>query len=110
MTEPRETPYAELADLDPSTPEWRAWADANPEAAQEVELARKVRALLVALREAEMQVPEGVEVRLMERLREDRALVDLVDLWVSGIGRAVLELLGLIFALIPAPAPQPNPA
>jgi hypothetical protein len=97
---------ADFAELEGAV--WEAWRAANPEAAEEIELSRRVRQLLVALHEAEFAVPEGFEARLMERLREDRALVDLIDLWVSGIGRAVLELLALIFALLPQPAPQPQ--
>jgi hypothetical protein len=105
--DPQSENYAELAELD--GPDWEAWRAANPAAAEEILLARRVRELLVALHDAEFVVPDGFEARLMERLREDRALLDLVDLWVSGIGRAVLELLALIFALLPQPAAQQQP-
>lgn len=95
---------SDLADGLMSGPEWDAWLAQHPEEAAEIELARKVRLLLGAMREAELQVPEGFELRLMSRLREDKTLLDLIDFGVGGIARAVLELITAIFSILPQPA------
>ena len=100
---------AELAEADLAGPEWAAWATANPADAAELELARRVRGLLVELRAAELELPPGFEARLMERVRADTTVLDLLDLGLGGVGRAVLELLALLFGLLPQPAP-PTPA
>jgi len=102
--DPALTP-ADIADGALTGPELEAWLAANPQLVQEVELARKVRQLLQMLPEAEFVVPEGFEERVMERIREDRAFLDLLDLGLSGIGRTIIELLALIFGLLPQPQP-----
>ncbi len=108
MTIPdRDMTPADLADGLVSGPEWDAWLAANPEIAAEVELTRRVRQLLAEMREAAFVVPDGFEERLMARLREDRTLLDMIDLMFSGIGRAIIELLAVIFELVPQ-APQPS--
>ena len=56
---------------------------------------------------ASIVVPAGFEARLMARLREDRTLLDLLDLGFSGLGRVLIELLDLLLSLLPAPVPQP---
>ncbi|MDZ4719879.1 MAG: hypothetical protein SH847_15625 [Roseiflexaceae bacterium] len=99
---------ADLADGLVGGPEWDVWLAQNPDAAAEIELSRRVRLLLGAMREAEIQMPEGFEARLMVRLREDKTLLDLIDFGVSGIARAVLELITAIFSFLPSPA-QPTP-
>jgi hypothetical protein len=96
---------ADIADGVLTGPELEAWLTANPGLAEEVELARKVRHLLQMLHEAEFVVPEGFEERVMERIREDRTFLDLLDLGLSGIGRTFIELLSLIFGLLPQPQP-----
>ena len=102
----REDLLAELADAPEGSTDWVTLQAEAPDLAAEVEIARKVRLLLDAFREAEIAVPEGFEVRLMARLREDRTLIDLVDLWLSGIGRTLLELISLLFAFVPQPVAQ----
>jgi hypothetical protein len=100
--------WPDLADLAEGTlagTEWDAWLAAHPDAAAEVEIARRVRLLMRALSEAAIVVPEGFEARLMARVREDRTLLDLLDLGVSGVGRALIELINLLLALLPAPQP-----
>jgi hypothetical protein len=41
----------------------------------------------------------------MERVRRDTTFLDLLDLWLVGWGRVLLELLDLIFSSPPAPDP-----
>jgi len=94
---------ADLVDgaLDPSAS--HTWLAAHPEAVTEVEIARRVRALMAELRAREVEVPADFESRLMERLRGDEAMLSLLDLWLSGFGRALLELLDALFAMLPQP-------
>jgi len=42
---------------------------------------------------------------LMERVRADKTLLDLLDLSMSGFGRALIELLNVLFSLLPATSP-----
>ena len=49
------------------------------------------------------------EERLMARIREDRTLLDLLDLGLTGIGRTLIELLNLLFSLLPGPEPTAAP-
>ena len=93
-------------------PEWDAWLAAHPDAAAEVALARRVRLLLGRMHEAQIAVPDGFEARLIARIRDDRTLLELLDLGLSGVGRALIELLNVLFSLLPGPeqpiAPQPS--
>jgi hypothetical protein len=100
--------YAELAEAASDSAEWQALVASDPELAAEIEIARKVRLLMVVMQEAHIAVPAGFEARLMERIRTDRTLVDLIDLWLSGIGRVALELLTLFFAIVPQPTVAPS--
>jgi hypothetical protein len=110
LPDPTELPTnpADLAELGFDDATWDAWAAANPELANEVAIARKVRLLLSAMQESQIMVPEGFEDRLMDRIRQDRTLLDLIDLGLSGIGRTILELLAALFNILPQLAPQPN--
>ena len=105
MINERDINLADLADGTLAGPEWDAWLAANPDAAAEVAIARRVRALMVELRAAAIVVPAGFEARLMERVREDTTLLDLLDLGLMGLGRALLELLDAFFGMLPAPEP-----
>jgi hypothetical protein len=104
-----EVNLADLADGTLAGPEWEAWLAAHPAAAAEVEIARRVRRLLAQMSAADIPVPAGFEARLIARIREDRTLLDLLDLGVSGMGRALLDLLNLLLSLLPAP-PEPAPS
>jgi ferric-dicitrate binding protein FerR (iron transport regulator) len=86
---------ADLADGTLAGPEWDAWLAAHPEAAAELEIARRVRAMLSELHGLQLELPADFEARLMERLREDIALLNLMDLGLAGLGRVILELLEL---------------
>ena len=100
---------ADMAEGRLAGPEWDAWLAANPDAAEEVLIARHVRAFMHRLQASEIAVPEGFEERLMARIREDRTLLDLLDLGLTGIGRTLIELLNLLFSLLPGPEPTAAP-
>lgn len=82
-------------------PELASWLAANPERAAEVELAQRVRALLQQLRAAELEVPADLEARVLAQIRGDRTLSELLDLCLNGFGRAVIELLTILFGQTP---------
>jgi len=98
---------ADLADGTLFGPEWDAWLAEHPDAAAEVAIARRVRALMRDLAAEAIAVPDGFEERLMARLRQDRTLLELLDLGFFSAGRALIELLNILLSLLPAPAPQP---
>ena len=77
---------------------------ADPERAAEVEIARRVRGLMIELRAAAIEVPEDFEARLLERVSNDKAVLDLLELSWSGLGRVLLELLNLLFGMMPPTA------
>lgn len=104
---PDDTTITDIVDGILSGPEWDAWLAANPEAAAEVQIARRVRALMEELRAASIEAPEGFEARLIARVRQDATLLDLFDLGFVGISRVVFELLEALFAFFPPPQPQP---
>lgn len=82
-----------------------AWLAAHPELADEVVLAQRVRNLLIELRAAQIEVPPDFEARLIKRIHADTTLQHLLDWGLGGVGRALIELLDLIFGLVPAPQP-----
>jgi anti-sigma factor RsiW len=100
-----EITLADLADGLLSEPEWEAWLEANPEAAAELEIARRVRSLVAELRSLPVALPAGFEERLLEQVRVDATLLDLLDLSLARVGGAILELLEALFGLLPAPRP-----
>jgi hypothetical protein len=95
-----EARITDLADGNLSGPEWDEWLAAHPEAAEQVEIARRVRALLIRLQTAQIVLPEGFEARLLERVRADSTLLDLLDVWFLGFGGALMEMLDLVFGLL----------
>jgi hypothetical protein len=94
----------DLADGTLAGAEWDAWLAAYPDAAAEVALAQRVHSLVNRLRAIDYELPADFEARLLERVRADTTLLDLLDLGLSGLGRAFLELLGALFAVVPQPA------
>lgn len=99
----------DLADGTLSGPEWDAWLAEHPDAAAEVAVARRVRALMRELSASAIVVPDGFEQRLMARLRQDRTLLELLDLGFWSAGRALIELLNILLSLLPAPESAPQP-
>lgn len=96
----------ELAEGAQTDAEWEALLANRPELAAEIRIARKVRALLLQLNTEAITVPADFEARLFARLRADTALLPLLDLGLAGFGRVLLELLDLIFGLLPQPQPM----
>ena len=101
---------ADLADGTLAGPDWDAWLADHPDAAAEVAVARRVRALMRDLAAAAITAPEGFEELLMARLRQDRTLLDLLDLGFFSAGRALIELLNILLSLLPAPQAVSQPA
>lgn len=97
----------DLADDTSAAAAWEAWLATHPNEAAEVEAARRVRALMVELQRASITVPTDFELRLMQRIHQDTTVLRLVDLGLAGLGQALLELIAMLFALLPEPAPQP---
>jgi hypothetical protein len=95
-----EARITDLADGTLSGSEWDDWLAANPDAAEQVEIARRVRALLLRLQNAQVILPEGFEARLLERVRADSTLLDLLEVWFLGFGGALMEILDLVFGLL----------
>jgi hypothetical protein len=95
----------DLVENTPTGPDWDAWLVTHPDVAEELEIARRVRLFMTALREASIAVPADFEARLMERVRADRTLLDLLDLGLVGIGRALIEILNVLFGILPAAQP-----
>jgi anti-sigma factor RsiW len=95
----------DLADGTLSGPEWDAWLAAHPDAAAEVAVARRVRALIAELRLAATPLPADFEARLMARVREDATLLDLIELHLAGMGGALMEILNALLSLLPQPQP-----
>ena len=50
-------------------------------------------------------LPADFEAVLMERLRRDATVLGLLDLWLAGFGRALLDLLDALFGASPSAAP-----
>ena len=96
---------ADLADGTLAGPEWEAWLAAHPDLAAEVAAARQVRALLGELRSVPIAVPADFEAVLMARVGRDATFLGLLDLWLSGFGRALLDLLDALFEVPPSSAP-----
>lgn len=95
-------PLIDLLDAPPQGAAWDAWLAAHPDAAEELETARRVRLFLSRLHDAEVSVSPDFEARLMVRLRTDRTLLDLLDLGLAGMLEFVMELLNGLFALLPS--------
>ncbi len=99
----------DLADGTLAGPDWEAWLAAHPEQAAEAAVARRVQVLLAELRTVPVVLPADFEARLLERVRRDVTVLDLLDLWLAGWGRVLLEFLDLLFASPPAPDTSPAP-
>lgn len=93
----------DLADGTLAGPEWEEWLATHPDLAAEVAIARQVRALLGELRAVPIALPADFEAVLMERVRRDATLLSLLDLWLAGFGRALLDLLDALFGTPLAP-------
>lgn len=97
-----ELSITDLVETPPTGPAWDAWLAAHPAVAAEIDVARRVRAFVAELQKLSIAVPVDFEARLMERIRAERTVLDLIDLGLVGFARAVLELLDALFGLLPA--------
>ncbi len=70
-------------------------------AAHEVEISRRVRFLIIKLREAEIEIPADFEAKLMSRVGEDETLLNLLEIYLSGFGRTLVELINALFSFFP---------
>ena len=93
----------DLADGTLTGAEWEAWLQAHPEEAAEIEIARRVRRVMIELQAMDVVVPAGFEARLLARVHEDVTLLDLLDLGLGGLGYALIEFLNTLFGAFPAP-------
>ncbi len=91
-----------IADGELGGEEWEGWLIDHPEAALDVETMRRVRAIVGTLRAQESALPPDFERRLLAAVAADTTLLNLIDLGLSGIGRALLELLAALFSFAPA--------
>lgn len=100
-----------ITDLVESTPtgsDWDAWLATHPDVAAEIEIARRVRSFVAELQKLSIVVPPDFEIRLMERVRAEQTLLDLLDLGLLGFARVILELLDALFDLLPTPQATPQ--
>lgn len=78
---------------------------ADPElveqAAREVEIAQRVRRLVIRLQELEMEVSSDFEAKLMARVSEDVALLNLLEVYLTGFGWSLIELINALFSFFP---------
>jgi hypothetical protein len=98
---------ADLADGVLTGAEWDAWLVAHPEQRDELLAARRAHLLLAQLRDMPVALPADFEERLLDRLRHDATILDLLDHWLAGWGRALLELLELLLSGRQTPSEAP---
>jgi hypothetical protein len=98
----------DLADGLPIDSQWDAWLLDHPEAAAEIEIVRKVRLLLIQLRDLPVEVPADFEARLLSRIQVDTTMLTLIDLSLAGWGSAILELIAMLLNILPAFVPAPS--
>lgn len=70
-------------------------------AVREVEISRRVRFLMIKLREAEIELPADFEAKLMSRVGEDETLLNLLEIYLNGFGRTLVELINALFSFFP---------
>ena len=93
----------DLADGLLSGLEWDTWLAENPDAAQEVVIAQRVRSLLTTLQEAPLEVSPDFERQLFAQIYADTTLLTLFDLGFEGWGHALLEFFTALFDFLPEP-------
>lgn len=96
---------ADMAEVPMSGPAWEAWTAAHPAEADEVAIARRVHLLVAGLRSVPVALPADFETRLLARCRQNTMLLDLLDLGLAKGSRVLLDILEMIFGLLP-----PGPA
>ncbi len=82
-------------------------AETIERAAAEVEISRRVRLLMINLRQAEIEVPADFEAKLMARISEDATLLYLLEFYLTVFGQTLVELINVLFSLFPeSPTPE----
>ena len=87
-----------------------------PECLRQLELARRIRAILLQLQAEndQFRVPAGFEARLLARINQESGGLDLLDLSSKAFAQWLIELIKLIGGLIdPGSVPgasRPQPA
>jgi hypothetical protein len=92
---------ADLAEVPLADEELERWLAEHPDSAADLISARRVHALVQALRDAEFEVPDGFEARVLARVRQEATLRSFLDLGVNGVGTFLLELLAFLLGLQP---------
>lgn len=70
-------------------------------AAKEVEISRRIRKIMISLQSAKIEVPADFEAKLMARVGEDETLLRLLEMYLTGFGQALFELLKVLSGLLP---------
>ena len=88
-------PAATLAEAEAALPEC-------PECQQELDIARQIRTLLVALQaeNVDLRVPAGFEARLLAQISKQDARLELLDLTSKTFVLWLIDLINLIGGLI----------
>jgi hypothetical protein len=76
-------------------------------ATREIEISRRVRRVLEKLRQAEVEIPADFEVKIMDRIRKNVTLLDLLEVYMNGFGYALVEFVNVLFSFFPE-KPQPQ--
>jgi anti-sigma factor RsiW len=99
------------------TPELQAAVEAAlpdcPDCQRDLEIARQVRVLLTTLQSErpELHLPADFELRLLARVRNQQANVDILDLSSLAFGTWLVEFINMLGGLIaPASPGLTNPA
>ncbi|GAC1364359.1 MAG: hypothetical protein NVS2B12_07560 [Ktedonobacteraceae bacterium] len=73
-----------------------------PDCQRDLELARQIRTLLITLQseQPELRLPVGFEARLLARVRNQQAGLDIFDLSSQAFAAWLVELINLIGGLI----------
>ena len=86
-------------------------AETIERAAAEVEISRRIRLLMINLRQAEITVPADFEAKLMARISEDATLLYLLEFYLTVFGQTLVELINILFSLFPeSPTPEASAA
>lgn len=87
-----------------------------PDCQRELEIARQIRTLLVALQAeyVDLRIPEGFEARLLAKVNRQNIRLEFLDLSSKAFGMWLIELLNLLGGLLDpkaaSNATRPQPA
>jgi hypothetical protein len=80
-----------------------------PECQQQLEISRRIRALLVSLQadDSQIRIPNGFETRLLARIHRQKNGLELLDLSSKAFAEWLVEVINLIGGLIDALGANP---